>query len=61
MAKRCLKWIIGSVCDGTPYKVVHMEYLVGGVHSSLGEIAVEEFVFVRENKILGDSINHMKA
>ena len=52
---------IGSVCDGTQQKVEHMEYVVGGVHGSLGEIAVEEFNVVVEKKILGDSINHVKA
>ena len=38
-----------------------MDYAFGGVHSSLGEIAVEESNYVRENKMLGYGINHVEA
>ena len=38
-----------------------MDYVVGGGHGSLGEIYVEEFNCIGENKMLGDGINHVEA
>ena len=46
---------------GTCQKVERMDYEVGGGHVRLGEIAVEEFNCIGENKILGDGIDHVEA
>ena len=37
-----------------------MDYTVGEVNSRLGEITVEEFNCIRENKMLGDIIDHVE-
>ena len=52
--------IIGSICDGTRHKVERMDYAVRGGHIRLGEIAVEGFDCVGEQKMLGDGINNVE-
>ena len=50
-----------NVFYGTRQKVELMDYAVGGGHSRLGEITVEEFNCIREKNMLGDSIEHVEA
>ena len=38
-----------------------MDYAVEGGHGRLGEIAMEEFNCIGENKMLGDGIDHVEA
>ena len=38
-----------------------MDYAVEGVHGRLGEIAVEEFDCIVENRMIGGSIDHVEA
>ena len=51
--------VIGSVFDSTRQKFERMEYVVGGEHARLLQIAVQEFDCVGEEDMLGDGINHM--
>ena len=37
---------IGIICDGTQQEFELMDYAVGGLHDSLGEITMEEFGYV---------------
>ena len=53
--------VSGNVIYVTRQKVERMEYEVGGGHVRLVEIAVEEFTCIRENKMLGDGIDHVEA
>ena len=50
-----------NVFYGTQQKVERVDYAVGGGHGKLGEIVVDEFDCIRENKMIGDSINHMEV
>ena len=47
---------IGGVFDSTQHKAELVDYLVGGGHVRLCEIAVEEFDCVREEEMIGDGI-----
>ena len=48
-----------SVFYVTRQKVERMDSAVGVGHFRSGEIAVEEFDCIGENKMLGDNIDHM--
>ena len=48
-----------NVFYGTIQNVERMDYAVGGGQCRLDEIAMEEFDCIRENKMLGDSIDHV--